>query len=149
MSRHTARIHAMNLVFQLPFHPERSGDELCSAVEQYIADLPDLQEHLRGLTPDDEERGFISGQALGVFGRLAEIDGLIEERLRDWDFGRIAKIDLSLLRLAVFEMRYSDDVSTATAINEAVELAKLYGTEESPAFINGILGQIALVEAGP
>jgi len=142
MSRHTARIHALNLVFQIPFHPEWDQTLFSSAKTQYLTDLPDLQGLVRGLSPDEEDRVFIEQETSGTFTHLSQIDAFIEERLKDWELGRIAKIDLALLRLATYEIRFSEDITPATAINEAVELAKVYGTDESPAFINGILGQV-------
>ena len=145
MSRHTARIHALNLIFQLPFHPEWETDESLfnEATAQYLTDLPDLEGLLRGLSPDDSDSCFIKEETSGTFSKLHQIDALIDERLKNWDFNRIAKIDLALLRLAVYEIRYASDITAATAINEAVELAKVYGTDDSPAFINGVLGQVA------
>jgi len=142
MSRHTARIHALNLIFQLPFHPEWDQALFAKAKTRYLTDLPDLQGLIRGLSPNEEDRTFIEDEAFGTFTHLSQIDTLIEERLKDWELGRIAKIDLALLRLATYEIRFSADITAATAINEAVELAKIYGTDESPSFINGILGQV-------
>lgn len=59
-----------------------------------------------------------------------------------WKTGRMGKVDLTLIRLAVYEMKYDEDVPVGVAINEAVELAKKYGTDESPAFINGVLAKL-------
>jgi len=143
MSRHTARIHALNLIFQFPFHPEWNKDLLRDAAVQYLVDIQDLEGQVRGIAPSDEDRTFIENDTFGTFAKLSEIDTLIEARLKDWQLNRIAKIDLALLRLAVYEMQYVSGISTATAINEAVELAKVYGTDDSPAFINGLLGQVA------
>jgi len=145
MSRHTARIHVMNLIFQLPFHPEwgEDGGLFSAASEEYLAGLSDLGEHLRGVNPNEADSAFIRGECGGVFGNLAEIDAVIDARLKDWELGRLARIDLALLRLAVYEIRYAEDITDATAINEAIELAKVYGTDESAAFINGVLGQVS------
>lgn len=81
------------------------------------------------------------------FGRilenLAEIDQMLEETSKGWKLSRMAKVDLSILRLAAFEMKFDEEVPTGVAINEAVELAKLYGGDDSPAFINGLLGKLS------
>ena len=143
MSRHTARIHVMNLVFQFPFHPDWDQTALTNATVNYLTDLPDLEGIIRNLTPDDGDRAFIEAEAYGTFAHLPQIDALIDGRLKDWGLDRIAKIDLALLRLAVYEIRYAEDITPGTAINEAVELAKVYGTDDSPSFINGVLGQVA------
>ena len=145
MSRHTARIHALNLVFQFPFHLEWNMTLLQEAVSYYLTNLPDLQGVVRGLSPNEEDRTFIKEETFGVFAQLPQIDVEIDRLLKDWELNRISKVDLALLRLAIYEIQFSPDISTATAINEAVELAKVYGTDESPAFINGLLGQAAQV----
>ncbi|MDR1815840.1 MAG: transcription antitermination factor NusB, partial [Clostridiales Family XIII bacterium] len=78
-----------------------------------------------------------------VRGHLAEIDGEIEAASDKWRVARMAGVDLAILRLALAEMRYMDGIDVRVSINEAVNLAKKYGSEKSPAFINGILGQAA------
>ena len=73
---------------------------------------------------------------------LAEIDEAIDAVAEGWKTGRMGKVGLTLIRLAVYEMKYDEDVPVGVAINEAVELAKKYGTDESPAFINGVLAKL-------
>ena len=81
--------------------------------------------------------------ANGVMDKSDELDDIIGEHLKiDWVVERLTVIDRIILKMAVYEMRYSDDVPVAVAINEAVELAKEYSTEESPKFINGVLGSL-------
>lgn len=75
--------------------------------------------------------------------RIDEIDEKINQVAKGWKTERMGKADLAILRLAVYEMLYDEDVPVKVAINEAVELAKKYGGDESPAFVNGILGKIA------
>jgi N utilization substance protein B len=74
---------------------------------------------------------------------FSEIDEIIEANSQDWTLGRLPKVTLAILRLAVAEIKYIDDVPNGVAVNEAVELAKKYGTNEDASFINGILGTIA------
>lgn len=144
MSRRTARVHVLNLIFQIPFHPEWDESMLNENISLYIEYIPDLKEHISSKPPNSADCSFIIKEVTGIFTNLSEIDGLITKNLKDWELNRIAKIDLALLRLAVYEMVYEDDISTATSINESVELSKKYGADESPPFINGILGQAAL-----
>ena len=82
----------------------------------------------------------------GVLEKQDELDELIGRYARGWSNERLARVDLSILRVAVYEMRYRDDVPVGAAIDEAVEMAKRYGGERSFAFINGILGSIAKAE---
>lgn len=74
---------------------------------------------------------------------LGEVDALIAENTVDWSIDRISRVDLAILRVAVYEMLYREDVPTGASINEAVELAKRFGGERSYSFVNGILGTIA------
>ena len=73
---------------------------------------------------------------------LAEIDDMISKNLKGWAKERISKIDLAILRLAIYEICFSQEIPPGVAVNEAVELAKEFSTEEAPAFINGVLGSI-------
>ncbi len=79
----------------------------------------------------------------GVHAHLTEIDETIEAHAKDWSIQRIAKVDLSILRIAVYELLYETAVPEGATVNEAVELAKLFGGEKSAGFVNGILGAIA------
>ena len=74
--------------------------------------------------------------------KLEEIDAKINEVSEGWKTGRMGKVDLTLIRLAVYEMLYEEDVPAKVAINEAVELAKQYGTDNSPSFVNGVLAKL-------
>lgn len=75
--------------------------------------------------------------------RLEKVDTVIEENAENWRIQRLAKVDLSILRIALIEMFYVEEVPIAVAINEAVSLAKIYGSDNSAKFINGILGTVA------
>ena len=67
---------------------------------------------------------------------------MIKSHLKDWSFERISKIDLAILRLAIYEIKYREDIPCKVSVNEAVELAKIFGEDSSPAFINGVLAEI-------
>lgn len=92
---------------------------------------------------DVEDGAYITTKSNDIVAHLEEIDAAINEVAEGWKTSRMGKVDLTLLRLAVYEMKYDEDVPEGVAINEAVELAKKYGTDESPAFVNGILGKLA------
>ena len=74
---------------------------------------------------------------------LPEIDLLLEGAARGWKLSRIGKVELTILRLAVYEMRFDEDIPEKVAINEAVELSKKFGGDEAPAFVNGVLAKLA------
>lgn len=92
---------------------------------------------------DDLDEMYLRQRFELVQERLPEIDALLNEASKGWKTQRMAKVDLAILRLGVYELRYDDDIPSGVAINEAVELAKKFGGQDSASFINGILGHIA------
>lgn len=91
----------------------------------------------------EEEQRYISGKYGNIVSRLSEIDALINERAKGWSVERMGKVDITIIRLAVYEICYDDDIPTGVAINEAVELAKKFGQDESAGFVNGVLAKFA------
>lgn len=92
---------------------------------------------------DVEDGAYISAKCTDIVAHLEEIDAAINAVAEGWKTGRMGKVDLTLIRLAVYEMKYEEDMPVGVAINEAVELAKKYGTDTSPSFINGVLAKLA------
>lgn len=128
MTRHESRELAFILIFEKSFQKDISVTELIdSAVE--------LE-----LFPHNE---FAESLAKKVYLKLEEIDAVIEENLVGWSAKRISKATKSILRLAVCEMLYSENMPVGVAINEAVEIAKKYASQEDASYINGVLGSIA------
>ena len=91
----------------------------------------------------DQDFKYIADRYRDIYNHLPEIDGAINEVAKGWKTTRMGKVDLALIRLAVYEIRYDDEIPFKVAVNEAVELAKQYGTNDSPAFVNGILAKFA------
>ncbi|HMK71889.1 MAG TPA: transcription antitermination factor NusB [Myxococcaceae bacterium] len=96
-----------------------------------------------------EARAFADDLVRGVREHQEEIDRLLEEHSHNWRLDRMARVDRNVLRLAVYELRYREDIPKKVTLNEAVELGKRFGTEESSAFINGILDRIAQMVEKP
>lgn len=92
--------------------------------------------------PSEADVSFADSIVNGVQANLAEIDAIIGDASVGWSVERMPKVDLSILRNAVYEIRFSKGVPAAVAVNEAVELAKVYCDERSPKFINGLLGKV-------
>ncbi len=128
MKRRLAREYAFKLIYEKGVQTDKD----CMAL---IDDTAAEQE----FEPDE----YIKAVIVGVFERLDEIDALITECSQKWRLERISLASLSIMRLAVYEMLYVDDVPFVVAINEAVELAKKYDDDKSPKFINGILNAVA------
>ncbi len=127
LSRHKARENAFLALFSLSFIED--PDEVLAQCAAPDAEHP-LDEYGRRLFQ-------------GYTAHAAEIDKTIDGNLKNWRAERLARVDLALLRLAIAEMRYGDDDIESIAINEAVELAKKYGEDESYQFVNGVLGSVA------
>lgn len=132
MKRSALREQVFRFLFQIDFFEER---ELPS---QAAICMEQADESLTA-----EDLLYIRERFDGVTGHLHEIDALINERTSGWTTSRMGKAELTILRLAVYEILYDDTVPTAVAINEAVELAKHYGQEESASFVNGVLAHFA------
>jgi N utilization substance protein B len=131
MSRTTAREVAMMMHFSNLLGGEDTPEHVCEKAE------------LLG-TLDEEDLLYVNQMLDGVGAHTEEIDEFVSKYSKDWMIDRIARVDLSILRIAIYEMLYrKEDVPTGAAINEAVELAKRYGGERSYAFVNGILGSVA------
>lgn len=90
----------------------------------------------------EKDKTYIFEKVEKISEKLEEIDAKINEVSEGWKTGRMGKVDLTLIRLAVHEMLYEEDVPAKVAINEAVELAKQYGTDNSPSFVNGVLAKL-------
>jgi len=134
MSRRADRRHVFCLIFQLEFFDEIDTKAL---FESYT-------EHHVGEAVDSK---FIFDEFSGVYENLGTIDETIGENLKAWTTDRLNKADLALLRLAVYEMFYNEQIPSSVAINEAVELSKAYCEDESPGFINAILGAVSKSKA--
>ena len=103
-----------------------------------------LREFWRDRVVPPEVRAFADALVCGTAEKIAELDATIEANAAHWSLARIAPVERNILRLAAYELLFRDDIPERVAINEAIELAKLYGSEESGAFVNGILDQIRL-----
>lgn len=102
----------------------------------------DPREALEHVLNEGEGDEFLSELVFGTLENLEKIDEVIKENLVNWSFSRIGNVDRSVLRMASYEMVLRDDIPVNVSLNEAVELAKLFGGEESGRFVNGVLSKI-------
>ena len=105
-------------------------------------DIKEVELFLDNFSFSDDEIEYINVAIPQLIDNIEEIDSVIEKNLEKWSFKRLAKVDRAILRIAVFEMLYREDIPEEVSINEAIEIAKVYGSLESQKFINGILGSI-------
>lgn len=136
MTRSEMREQIFRLLFRIEFHPEEELPEQLV----YLADDGDDTEAEAASKRDID---YIQTKAAAVAVLADEIDDRINAVAKGWKTKRMGKVELAIIRLAVYEIEYDDDIPTGVAINEAVELAKKYGTEDAPSFVNGILAKIA------
>lgn len=128
MSRKWAREKAMTLIYQVDVNVNNAQDT--------INNFFDHEEEEVAL----EEKEYITDCVKGVEANLNEINILIEKHSKGWKLSRIARVDLAILRLSIYEMLKRNDVPNVVSVNEAIELAKKFGGENSASFVNGILG---------
>ena len=131
MGRSKIREHIFKLLFMSQFN---ETDEMPQQLALYFEELEELNEN---------DRSYMEGKYEQVISHLEEIDTLLNEISKGWKTSRMARVDLTALRLSVYELKYESEIPTKVSINEAVELAKKYGGEDSSSFVNGILGKAA------
>jgi transcription antitermination protein NusB len=138
-SRRRAREYALQALFE----SDLRGVPVTAALNNLWAGMIDGEGLGDGRPPESEEVEFAQGLALGAEQRLAEIDSLIEESSTNWRLARMPLVDRNILRMAAYELMEHADIPGTVTINEAVELAKKFGTADSKAFVNGIVDRIA------
>lgn len=146
MTRREAREHCFKMLFCQDFYPAEEKEE---QLERYFeapvedetgADGVDIVLHKVGL--GEEDRKALEERVEKIMARIPELDERINKIAEGWKTRRMGKVELTILRLALFEMKEDEDIPEKVAINEAVELAKKFGGDESPAFVNGILAKL-------
>ena len=130
MTRRVLREHIAQMLFGVEFHEK---DDIEEQAQGYIEGLEECT---------DKDAEYMLTKLKKIVDVIDDIDKVIEEASVGWQLNRMNKLDLTVLRLAVYEIQYDEDIPDKVAINEAVELAKKFGGESSPSFVNGILAKI-------
>ena len=130
MGRSELREHIFRILFRIEFQPKEEMEEQLAL---YLEELESAK---------DTEKEYIRTKYAAIAEKVEMIDEKINASVTGWKTSRMGKVDLTILRLAVYEIEWDEEVPQGVAITEAVELAKRYGGEESPSFINGVLGKI-------
>ncbi len=138
MSRRELREHIFKFLFRIEFNDREEMPE------QFFFEMLKMEaQEERTPKVKDEDAAYISTKSNKIIEKLDEIDEMINKQAKGWTTQRMGKVDLTILRLAVYEIVFDEDVPTGVAINEAVELAKRFGQEESSGFVNGVLAKFA------
>ncbi|MFA5157748.1 MAG: transcription antitermination factor NusB [Patescibacteria group bacterium] len=128
MNRHLSRMVSMQAIYEWNFRPDSNLEEI---LQRSIAEFA-----------DDIDKEFVKSEILGVSKHRDALDKEIEECAPEWPIEQISVIDKSILEIAIYELLHTDDIPPKVSINEAVELAKQFGSNNSGKFINGVLGTI-------
>ena len=128
MTRREFREHTAKLIFIFDFYPEAEWKEQFDS----YADYSEIKE---------EDREGLWQRVMAFEEKKTEIDNLIDGASKKWRISRLSKTDLMLLRVAVYEIKFDSEIPDKVSVNEAVELAKIYGGDESPSFVNGVLAK--------
>jgi len=128
VKRSLVREYAFMFLFQIEIQTENVE----SQIHNFLANYP----------VSDNQADFFESRVKGVISEKSKLDDILEPFLVKWTLNRLPKVDLTILRLAIFEMKYMQDIPNNVAISEAVRLAKKYSTDESRSYINAILGNV-------
>lgn len=132
MNRHELRDRVFRLLFRIEFN---SVDDMPEQVKLFCEDAENG-------TWDSDDSEYVTAKYQAILEKLEEIDKKINDNTTGWDTSRMGKVEVTVLRLAVYEMCYDDDIPVGVAMDEAVELAKVYGQESSGGFVNAILTKV-------
>jgi len=138
MKRRLARELAIQSLYYISMNQVAHEESISMVLEEAMTEreTPASREDLAEITP------YVTSLVEGSVKHLTEIDGILAGYLQGWKVERLSKVDLQILRLAVYEMIFRDEVPPRVVINEAIELAKWFGTEDSGKFVNGVLGKM-------
>lgn len=146
MTRRELREHCFKMLFCMNFYPAEEAKE---QLEQYF-EMPEEDETtpeggsqiLHQVDMEEKDHAYLLKKTGAVAADLEKLDARINEVAQGWKTSRMGRAELTILRLALYEMRYDDEIPEKVAINEAVELAKKFGGEDAPSFINGVLAKL-------
>lgn len=142
MNRSKLRENIFKLLYTAEFQEKEEMPQQMSLYFTYSDDNDEDEE----VTVSEKDQTYMEEKYHHVTEHIPEIDEMLNRTSEGWKTTRMGKVDLAILRLAVYEMKFDEDVPVGVAINEAVELAKKYDTEDATSFINGVLGSAARAE---
>ena len=129
MTRRELRENVFKMLFRVEFHEENEMTEQLGLLDDEIENI------------GEDDLNYMNQKCSDIIARISEIDEAINAATTGWKTTRMGKVDLSIIRLAVYEIKFEEDIPAKVSINEAVELAKKYGTDDSASFVNGVLAK--------
>ena len=142
MKRSQIREQIFKLLFRVEFN---KVEEMGEQVELFMENptLDNDEDDYSDVTFTESEEAYILSKYDDIMSHLDELDEIIDNTSKGWKSDRVGKVELTILRLAIYEIKFDDDIPASVAIDQAVELAKKFGRDESYAFVNGILANVA------
>ena len=137
MTRRALREHCFKMLFSTNFCTPSEAEE---QIDAYLCEVPDEEDESPEFS--EEERKICRERVKAVLDQREEIDGILQQASSGWSLRQMGRVELTILRLACFELRFDENIPEKVAINEAVELAKKFGGEEAPSFVNGVLAKL-------
>ncbi|TKH35187.1 transcription antitermination factor NusB [Paenibacillus polymyxa] len=133
---------ARELAVQSMYHMEMNEVDAAAAVDMLLQEAAEENEAEVVIKNAEVLSAYVLEHVRGTWEHKEAIDGLLADYLKGWQISRLSRVDRQILRLAVYEMIFREDVPAKVAVNEAIELSKHFGTEESGKFVNGVLGRV-------
>lgn len=142
MNRSQIREQIFKLLFRVEFN---KVDDMPEQVELFMESPTTYkdEDEIKEITFSEQEEEYILNKYNDIMSNISEIDTIIDSNAKGWTKDRLGKVELTILRLAIYEIKFDDDIPVSVAIDQAVELSKRFGRDESYAFINGILASVA------
>ncbi len=143
-SRHQAREVGLQVLYRYDIALQAAAVQAAAsqAPQSPQALIEELNHHFDHFKVPEELRAFAAELVAGTIRELATLDGLLEKHASNWKIGRMGLVDRNLLRMSIYELSHFPDTPASVVIDEAIELAKQFGTADSPAFINGVLDAV-------
>jgi N utilization substance protein B len=139
MKRAEIREHIFKILFRVEFH---DSVEFEQQIALYMQNLREGTKEEKGIDVSEQDYNYIHDKAVAIKNNIEDIDSKINEISSGWPTTRLGKAELSIMRLAVYEIIYDEDIPRNVAINDAVDLAKKYGSDSAPSFIHGVLAKL-------
>lgn len=146
MTRSKLREHCFKMLFCADFYPaeekEEQIDRYFDEPKEEVTTPEGVEEILHDVEMSPEDEAYLKAKTNAVMRTIPDLDEKLDEVTEGWKTKRMGKAELTILRLALYEILYDEEVPKKVAINEAVELSKKYGRDEAPAFVNGVLAKL-------
>ena len=153
MTRRELREHCFKMLFSADFYPTKEEakaqlEQYFQSPEEYDVDAEGVLQILHKVELKEEDSQYLQKRTADMMDKIPQLDIRINEVAAGWKTRRMGKVELTIIRLALYEIEYDDTIPEKVSINEAVELAKKFGGDDSPSFVNGILAKFVSKEAG-